>query len=111
MHQSATTTKILIGGLRSVYISKSDANPFAFERVNEVQNRIGEYELKSVSNKSTSIGAWFESYLTDLMIMRRRYQVIERAAESKKEIDKAPGKRLLPTIPLSSLRGVPASLC
>ena len=43
--------------------------------------------------------------------MRRRYHVIERTAASKKKIDKAPGKGLLPAIPLSSLHGVPASLC
>ena len=44
------------------------------------------------------------------MIMQRHYHVIERAAASKKEIDKAPGKGLLPAIPLSSLRELPASL-
>ena len=31
--------------------------------------------------------------------MRRRYHVIERAVTCKKEIDKAPGKDLLPAIP------------
>ena len=36
---------------------------------------------------------------TGLMIIRRRYHVIQRAAASKKAIEMVPGKGLLPTFP------------
>ena len=65
--------------------------------------------MKSAPNKSTSRAGLFGIEPYDDYL--RHYQVTEPAATSKKEINNASGKGLLPAIPLSFLRIVPASVC
>ena len=54
---------------------------------------------------------WFGVHWTGLMIMWRRYHVIDRTAVGQKKTEKASGKGLLSANPRSSLRSMPASLC
>ena len=59
-----------------------------------------------IGSKQIHIQRWFDSHWTGLMIIRRHYHLIKQATASKKEIDRDPGKSLLPVIFLSALRGV-----